>query len=86
MASVLRSPSFDDVRVRTNDTQFNEYNPGTAQATITDATVVEGASGNTIVTLMISLSQALAQTATVMWATGPSTALAGSDFVAASAR
>ena len=37
--------SFDDVRVRTNDTQFNEYNPGTAQVTITDATIAEGASG-----------------------------------------
>ena len=33
--------------------------------TITDATVAEGNSGNTIVTLTISLSQPLAQTATV---------------------
>ena len=74
------SGTFDDVRVRTNDSKFNEYQPGTAQVSISDASVVEGNSGTKTVQLTISLSQPLAEAATVQWSTGPGTALAGSDF------
>ncbi len=76
--------SFDNVRVQTNDRQFDEVGQGTAEITISDATVVEGNSGTSQVTLTITLSQAVAETVTVQWTTGPGTALAGSDFTAKS--
>ena len=72
--------TFDNVRVQTNDAKFNEYQPGTAQVFISDATVGEG--GTAVLT--ITLSQALAETVTVQWTTGPGTALPGSDFTGTS--
>ena len=62
---------FDNVRVQTNDTQFDEYQPGTAQVFISDVTVTEG--GTAVLTL--TLSQPLAENVTVQWTTGPGTAL-----------
>jgi hypothetical protein len=75
--------SFDDVRVRTDDPGFDEYDPGTL-VSIGDATVTEGDSGSTEVTATISLDAAADEAITVAWVTGPGSALAGADFVAAS--
>ena len=72
--------TFDNVRVQTNDTKFNEYQPGTAQVFISDVTVGEGVNAF----LTITLSQALAEDVTVQWTTGPGTALPGSDFTGTS--
>ena len=76
--------TFDNVRVRTNDSNFDEYNPASAQVSITDASVTEGNSGTAAVTLTISLDGPATEITTVQWVTGPGTALAGTDYVAAS--
>ena len=75
---------FDNVRVRTNDSNFDEYQPTAAQISITDASLTEGNTGTTPVTLTISLDGPATELTTVQWVTGPGTALAGSDFTAAS--
>ncbi len=76
--------TFDNVRVRTNDPGFDEYQPIGARISITDAVVTEGNTGTTSVALTISLDAAAAALTTVQWVTGPGSALAGSDYVAAS--
>ncbi|HSP28230.1 MAG TPA: Calx-beta domain-containing protein, partial [Ilumatobacteraceae bacterium] len=78
------SGTFDNVRVRTNSSNFDEYNPGSVLVSIGDATVTEGDSGTTAVTLTIQLASAATETVTVGWVTTPGTALAPGDYVAAS--
>jgi hypothetical protein len=51
-----------------------------------DATVVEGNSGTRILTLPVSLSSPSATPVSVAWTTADQTALAGSDYAAASGR
>ena len=75
--------TFDDVRVRTNASNFNEYNPTAPQVSISDAIVTEANTGTTNVTLTISLASAATEVTTVQWATGPGSALSPGDFVAA---
>ena len=75
--------TFDNIRVRTNDPGFNEYNPVGAQVSIGDRTVTES-NGTTTVQPHDLARQAATEAISVQWATGPGTALPGSDFVAAS--
>ena len=76
----MAAGSSTTLRVQTNDTQFDEYQPGTAQVFISDVTVTEG--GTAVLTL--TLSQPLAENVAVQWTTGPGTALPGSDFTGTS--
>ena len=78
------SATFDDVRVRTNASNFNEYNPTAPQVSIGDATITEGNSGTALVTVWITLASAATEVTTVQWATGPGSALSPGDFTAAS--
>src|SRR5262249_49196104 len=59
-------------------------NDDTPAISVTDATVTEGNSGTVNATFTVSLSKAIAQTVMVDWATADGTALAGSDYAAAS--
>ncbi|MDH3308210.1 MAG: hypothetical protein OEO77_11915, partial [Acidimicrobiia bacterium] len=61
------SASFDEVRVRTNDSGFDEYDPDGVLVSIDDAIVTEGDSGTTNVTLTISLDVAATEVVTVDW-------------------
>ncbi len=76
--------TFDNVRVRTNSTNFDEYHPGLVPIAIGDATVTEGNTGTTSVQLTITLATAATEDVVVGWATTPGSALAGSDFQAVS--
>jgi hypothetical protein len=76
--------SFDNVRVRTNDPGFDEYDPGGSLVSVGDAIVTEGDSGTSDVTVTIELDVASDESITVSWVTGPGTASADVDFVVAS--
>jgi hypothetical protein len=76
--------SFEEVRVKTNDPDFNEYDPTSEIVSIGDATVTEGDSGNVTVQLLVELDQPAGDTITVDWVTGPGSAGADVDFVLAS--
>ena len=60
----------------------NDDNVATPTISITDATLVEGNSGNTFMNFTVSLSQAAASTVTYNAATSDGTATANSDYVA----
>jgi hypothetical protein len=76
--------TFDDVRVRTNDDAFDEYDPTGLLVSINDGSVVEGDVGNATVELTISLAQVSEEEITINWVTGPASATDGIDYVTAS--
>ncbi len=76
--------TFDDVRVRTDDPGFDEYDPDGPYVNIDDDSVAEGDSGSVSVQLRIELSESASVPVTIDWVTGPGTALAGSDYESAS--
>jgi hypothetical protein len=76
--------SFDNVRVRTNDPGFDEYDPGGSLVSVSDAVVVEGDAGTTDVIVTIGLDVASTEAITVSWVTGPGTALGDVDFIVVS--
>jgi Ca2+-binding RTX toxin-like protein len=78
------SSTFDDVRVKTNDPGFDEYDPDGSLVSIGDAFVTEGDGGTTEVTLTVELDVAATEQVTVDWVTGPGTALGDVDFVVSS--
>ncbi|HEY3484041.1 MAG TPA: hypothetical protein VGK49_01600, partial [Ilumatobacteraceae bacterium] len=75
--------TFDNIRVRTNDRGFNEYQPVGSLISVGDRTVTE-TNGTTTVQVTISLDTPAAEAVSVQWSTSPGTALPGSDFVVAS--
>jgi hypothetical protein len=78
------SSTFDDVRVKTNDPGFDEYDPDGSLISIGDAFATEGDSGTTEVTLTVELDVASTDRITVDWVTGPGSALGDVDFVVSS--
>jgi hypothetical protein len=74
--------SFDRFRFRTDDQSF-PVTPIAPEIKISDATVTEGNTGQTAVTLMLSRTGDLSASASVAWKTLDATATAGSDYVAA---
>jgi hypothetical protein len=75
--------TFDDVRVRSNASNFDDFNPTAPRLSISDASVTEGNSGTTNVSLVVSLDAAATEQVTVQWATGPGSALGDLDYVVA---
>jgi hypothetical protein len=71
---------FDDLDVRTNDSQFEQ--PDAPTVSIGDVTVVEGDSGTTTALLTVSLSQVLETAVTVDFSTVDDAARADSDYTA----
>jgi hypothetical protein len=74
--------SFDRLRVRTDDAAFPIAAPA-PEIKIGDATVTEGNSGQTAVTLTLTRTGDLSQSTSLGWTTYDASAVAGSDYVAA---
>ncbi|HEY3484924.1 MAG TPA: Calx-beta domain-containing protein [Ilumatobacteraceae bacterium] len=75
---------FDNLRVRTDDASFNEYNPNQITVSVGDASVNEGNSGTTTVNVAITLSGPSTVPVSISWVTAVGTASPGSDYVFAS--
>jgi len=71
----------DSVSVLLNDQSWSDP---VASASISDATVIEGNTGTTIATFTVTLSNAVGADVTVTYNTANGSALAGSDYTAAS--
>ena len=73
--------SFDVFRLRTNDDAYRNAAPWVS---VSDAAVNEGASGNPVVTLTLTLSAPALGLTTIDWTTADGTGTAGEDYAAAS--
>ncbi len=86
--------TFRSLRVRTDDEGLVDVSPPTTTTTtapavvptvsVSDASITEGNSGTTSVAVTVALSEAATATVSVPWSTVAGSALAGSDFAAAS--